>query len=43
MEGRTVIQWDKDDLDEIGILKVDVLSLGKLSAISTLLRFGGKA
>ncbi|MCC9603905.1 error-prone DNA polymerase [Stieleria sp. JC731] len=33
MEGRTVIQWDKDDLDELGILKVDVLSLGMLSAI----------
>jgi len=33
MPGRTVIQWDKDDLDEIGILKVDVLSLGMLSAI----------
>jgi len=33
MPGRTVIQWDKNDLDEIGILKVDVLSLGMLSAI----------
>ncbi len=33
MPGRTVIQWDKDDLDEIGILKVDILSLGMLSAI----------
>lgn len=33
MPGRTVIQWDKDDLDEIGILKVDVLALGMLSAI----------
>lgn len=33
MEGRTVIQWNKDDLDEIGILKVDVLALGMLSAI----------
>ena len=33
MPGRTVIQWDKDDLDELGILKVDVLSLGMLSAI----------
>ena len=33
MEGRTVIQWDKDDLDELGILKVDCLSLGMLSAI----------
>ena len=33
MDGRTVIQWDKNDLDEIGILKVDCLSLGMLSAI----------
>ena len=33
MEGRTIIQWDKDDLDELGILKVDCLALGMLSAI----------
>jgi error-prone DNA polymerase len=33
MDERTVIQWDKDDLDELGILKVDCLSLGMLSAI----------
>ena len=33
MEGRTVIQWDKDDLDSLGILKVDCLALGMLSAI----------
>lgn len=33
MEGRTVIQWDKDDLEELGILKVDCLSLGMLSAL----------
>lgn len=33
MAGRTVIEWDKDDLDELGILKVDCLSLGMLSAI----------
>ena len=33
MDGRTVIQWDKNDLDELGILKVDCLSLGMLSAI----------
>jgi error-prone DNA polymerase len=33
MEGRTVIEWDKDDLDELGILKVDCLALGMLSAI----------
>ncbi|MCE2800960.1 MAG: error-prone DNA polymerase, partial [Planctomycetaceae bacterium] len=33
MTGRTIIQWDKDDLDELGILKVDCLALGMLSAI----------
>lgn len=33
MEGRTVIQWDKDDLESLGLLKVDVLALGILTAI----------
>jgi len=33
MPDRTVIQWDKDDLDELGLLKIDVLGLGMLSAI----------
>ena len=33
MPGRTVIQWDKDDLDTLGLLKIDILSLGMLSAI----------
>jgi error-prone DNA polymerase len=33
MDGRTVIEWDKNDLDELGILKVDCLSLGMLTAI----------
>ncbi len=33
MPDRTVIQWDKDDLDALGILKVDCLALGMLSAI----------
>ena len=33
MHGRTVIQWDKNDLDELGILKVDCLALGMLSCI----------
>lgn len=33
MEDRTVIQWDKDDLDELGLLKIDLLSLGMLSAL----------
>ncbi|MGH8706016.1 MAG: error-prone DNA polymerase, partial [Burkholderiales bacterium] len=33
MQDRTVIQWDKDDLEALGLLKVDVLALGMLSAI----------
>jgi error-prone DNA polymerase len=33
MPERTVIQWDKDDLEELGLLKVDILGLGMLSAI----------
>jgi error-prone DNA polymerase len=33
MKDRSVIQWDKDDLEELGLLKVDVLALGMLSAM----------
>nr|WP_028621345.1 error-prone DNA polymerase [Pseudomonas sp. Ant30-3] len=33
MADRTIIQWDKDDLDAVGLLKVDILALGMLSAI----------
>jgi len=33
MEGRTVIEWDKDDLDTLGMLKIDVLALGMLTCI----------
>ena len=33
MPARTVIQWDKDDLDAVGLLKVDCLALGMLTAI----------
>jgi len=33
MADRTVIQWDKDDLDELNVLKVDCLALGMLTAI----------
>ncbi|TAH44877.1 MAG: error-prone DNA polymerase [Betaproteobacteria bacterium] len=33
MADRSVIQWDKDDLDTLGLLKVDVLALGMLSAL----------
>jgi error-prone DNA polymerase len=33
MEGRTVLEWNKDDIDALGILKVDVLGLGMLSCL----------
>ncbi len=33
MEDRTVIEWDKDDIDALGILKVDVLGLGMLTCL----------
>jgi len=33
MEDRTFVEWDKDDLDALGILKVDVLALGMLTCI----------
>jgi error-prone DNA polymerase len=33
MKDRTIIQWDKNDLDTIGLLKIDVLSLGFLTAL----------
>ncbi|HJS33399.1 MAG TPA: error-prone DNA polymerase [Alphaproteobacteria bacterium] len=33
MEDRTFIEWDKDDLDALGILKIDVLALGMLTCI----------
>ncbi|MGH8765613.1 MAG: error-prone DNA polymerase, partial [Burkholderiales bacterium] len=41
MAGRTVIQWDKDDLESLGLLKVDVLALGMLSALRRALAFTG--
>jgi error-prone DNA polymerase len=33
MESRTIVEWDKDDIDALGILKVDVLALGMLSCL----------
>ncbi len=45
MPDRTVIQWDKDDLDTLGLLKIDVLGIGMLGAISrclALLRDSGR-
>ncbi len=41
MPERTVIQWDKDDLESLGLLKVDVLALGMLTAIRKALHFIG--
>ena len=47
MKDRTFIEWDKDDIDELGIMKVDVLALGMLTAIKRAfdmieLHFGGE-
>jgi error-prone DNA polymerase len=45
MDDRTVLQWDKDDLDVLGLLKVDCLALGMLTCIRKtfdLLREGGR-
>ena len=42
MADRTVIQWDKDDLEALGLLKVDVLALGMLSAIRRSLQLIGQ-
>lgn len=39
MPGRTVIQWDKNDLETLGLLKIDILSLGMLSAIRRCFEF----
>ncbi|MCZ8252433.1 MAG: error-prone DNA polymerase [Hylemonella sp.] len=42
MAGRTTIEWDKDDIDALGLLKVDVLALGMLSAIRRTLQLVGQ-
>ncbi len=42
MADRSVIQWDKDDLDALGLLKVDLLALGMLSAIRRALDLIGR-
>ncbi len=42
MPERSIIQWDKDDLDAVGLLKVDVLALGMLSAIHRCLDLVGQ-
>ncbi len=42
MADRTVLQWDKNDLDDLGLLKVDCLALGMLTAIRKTLEFVGQ-
>ncbi|WP_036189707.1 error-prone DNA polymerase [Marinobacterium lacunae] len=42
MEGRTLIQWNKDDLEALGLLKIDVLALGMLSALRRALHLLGE-
>ena len=42
MEGRTVIQWDKNDLEAVKLMKVDILALGMLAALSKGLRYIGQ-
>ena len=42
MADRSVIQWDKDDLDVLGLIKVDILALGMLSALQRSMRFIGE-
>ncbi|MBL6604588.1 MAG: error-prone DNA polymerase [Alphaproteobacteria bacterium] len=34
MQGRSIIEWDKDDIDALGLLKIDVLALGMLSCLA---------
>jgi error-prone DNA polymerase len=42
MDERTIVEWDKDDVDAMGMLKMDVLALGMLSAISKALKQLGR-
>jgi error-prone DNA polymerase len=42
MPGRTVIQWDKDDCEDLGIVKVDLLGLGMMAALQDAIEICGK-
>ncbi|MGB3288939.1 MAG: error-prone DNA polymerase [Burkholderiaceae bacterium] len=42
MPDRSIVQWDKDDLDAMGLLKVDILALGMLSALHRCLDLAGR-
>ena len=41
MDQRTFIEWDKDDIDTLGIMKIDVLALGMLTCIRKALQLAG--
>lgn len=43
MPGRSVVQWDKNDLDALGILKIDILALGMLTALRNCLEMLSRA
>ncbi len=43
MDGRSIIEWDKDDIDAMGMLKIDVLALGILTCIRKALALTGMA
>ena len=42
MPGRVVVQWDKDDCEDLGIVKVDLLGLGMMAVIQDALRLSGE-
>ncbi len=42
MPDRTIVQWDKDDCEDLGIVKVDLLGLGMLAAMETALEISAK-
>ena len=42
MDKRSIIEWDKDDIDALGLMKVDVLALGMLSALRRMLDMVGR-
>ena len=42
MPGRTVVQWDKNDCEDMGIIKVDLLGLGMMAVLQDTLRLAGE-
>ena len=38
MPGRNVVQWDKDDCEDLGLVKIDLLGLGMLAAMEDMIR-----